>query len=934
MRVRMVHLSRPIALIPSEHLVGDAGNDPAPVLREIDQLAAQGNLPATLGRTGGGWRMALHTSRHVAWLHPTPEQDAFLLGEAFSRRFGDEDRLAAGALLLRATFHQLSLREALPADQLWREWDSLPAAAPGSGRTPRDTYLDALELAVQASRHIEITRQRAVAPQRYVSRAHSGGGVYSFQLARSGALAANSIVCVGEAREVTGRVVGGYGRMVTVRFSADADHERIRSQGTLLVMPSDRAHAARGEALARLRRGDARNPGLLGLLTEETYSPYQPRADVQPGRSLDPDQLDVFQRALAVPDLLTVLGPPGTGKTTTIVEVVTACAREGQRVLVTAPTHRAVDDVLESLPPELSVVRVGAEDAMSSKVKALTLAGRAEAVRRGVLADTAMLDTLTEAQRTRPVLEWHLAHLHSQLQIVQTSQDELVRTEAAIADALKKAEAALRAQLTQAERDSVRKQSILATTEAGLTQAYRSAVDAQARADRGTSLAFAYRWHASQQRRRSERLAQALPSAKTESEHAQALRAKLRDEFETLVAHDPQVLELRAAHERARHALDAAWPEIRRAGQTIGEMLQASGVTPAAPADTTEGWTGFHTACVATISTLERRAGLLRDWHAKLADETTSLETEVAHYSDVVAVTCLGTETATLIGELSFDLAVVDEAGRVGMPDLLVPLVRTRRAVLVGDHTQPPPVSGAEVQRWAAGLTLAPGEPERVTEVLAHSGFEPLFRSAPEPNGRWLQTQRRMPAEIAEFVSATSYQGRLRSQHRGRSPDPLFSSPFAMVDTAGATGEAEAELIAQLIAHSHHRYRDWAVTVGSRAQRELVVARLQDLLGATARVSENVSSADEFRNGECDLVVVALTGNSAPSLQPRQFSATITRTRRQLVLVGDLDVLRAARDNGFHAIVAPLLEHLGHRGDLRDSSQVLQALSAMAGHRS
>ena len=942
MIVRMVHLSRPIALIHSERFLADTGNDPAPVLREVDQFAVQGILPATLERTDdGGWRMALHTARHVVWLHPTPEQDAFVLAHTALRRFADEQRLVAGALLLRATFHQLDVRDPLPGEQLWHEWVNLPTPASADGADAHIAYLDQLDLAVQAAREIEIISHKAVAPQRYVSRAHSGGGLYSFQLARSGVLTASTVVCVGEAPELRGRVVGGYGRMITVRFSPDADHERIRTQGTLLALPSDRVHRAQRDAVAQLRRGDTRNPGLLDILAAQRYAPYAPRLDATPGRPLDPDQLDAFQRALNVPDILTVLGPPGTGKTTTIVEVIRACAQEGQRVLLTSPTHRGVDNVLESLPPGLEVVRVGAEDSMSAKVQAVTSHSRAQTVGRQILADTAGLETLAEMQRTRPVLEWHLAHLHTQLQIVQSAKEELVRTETAIDDAVKRADAALRAQLAQAERDSVKQQSILATTEAGLTQSYRSAIEAQGRADRGTALAFAHRWHANQLRHRSERLAQVLPVAKAASEQALALRAKLRDEFETLVAQDPLVLQLRATLDRAQRALTAAWPEIHGAGKTIREMLTPIGAAPDFPPETVAGWAGFHTACVATLSMLDRRTGLLQEWHATIADPATDLEPEIARYADVVAVTCTGTDTSALIGELDFDLAIVDDAGQVSTPNLLVPLVRSRRAMLVGDHTQPPPVPGDQIRLWTGDMALADGEAERVTELLAGSGFELLFTRAPEPNAIWLRTQRRMPREIGEFASSTFYQSRLRSEHRNASPDPVFSSPFAMVNTADQPAdkrdELEVALIAQLVAHSHRHYRDWAVVVASQARKELVAARLQEALGSPARVDGNVASADGFLDGERDLIVFGFTPSDADAglhLQPRQFNATVTRARRQLVLVGDLDALQAAKDREFQAIVESLLDHLGKHGDLRGSLRVEQALGATAGQRS
>ncbi|WP_309110491.1 hypothetical protein [Saccharothrix sp.] len=60
---------------------------------------------------------------------------------------------------------------------------------------------------------------------------------------------------------------------------------------------------------------------LLGPLAEGRVAAFSPAADVDAG--LDPDQLDAFRRALAVPDLLVVLGGPGSGKTR-LAEALTA----------------------------------------------------------------------------------------------------------------------------------------------------------------------------------------------------------------------------------------------------------------------------------------------------------------------------------------------------------------------------------------------------------------------------------------------------------------------------------------------------------------------------------------------------------------------------------------------------------------------------------
>ncbi|KAK7242556.1 ATP-dependent 5'-3' RNA helicase [Aureococcus anophagefferens] len=62
---------------------------------------------------------------------------------------------------------------------------------------------------------------------------------------------------------------------------------------------------------------------------------------------LDDHQRACVARAEAEPALFLVHGPPGTGKTTTVVEVIARAAAKGQRVLACAASNVAVDNLLE-----------------------------------------------------------------------------------------------------------------------------------------------------------------------------------------------------------------------------------------------------------------------------------------------------------------------------------------------------------------------------------------------------------------------------------------------------------------------------------------------------------------------------------------------------------------------------------------------------------
>lgn len=61
------------------------------------------------------------------------------------------------------------------------------------------------------------------------------------------------------------------------------------------------------------------------------------------------EQRNFVEIALATPDFAVLEGPPGSGKTTAICELIVQLALQGKRVLLCASTHVAVDNVLERL---------------------------------------------------------------------------------------------------------------------------------------------------------------------------------------------------------------------------------------------------------------------------------------------------------------------------------------------------------------------------------------------------------------------------------------------------------------------------------------------------------------------------------------------------------------------------------------------------------
>ena len=69
----------------------------------------------------------------------------------------------------------------------------------------------------------------------------------------------------------------------------------------------------------------------------------------QVSEHLNESQRAAVEFAMSASDVAIIHGPPGTGKTTTVVEVIRQAVARGERVLACAPSNTGVDNLLERL---------------------------------------------------------------------------------------------------------------------------------------------------------------------------------------------------------------------------------------------------------------------------------------------------------------------------------------------------------------------------------------------------------------------------------------------------------------------------------------------------------------------------------------------------------------------------------------------------------
>lgn len=206
--------------------------------------------------------------------------------------------------------------------------------------------------------------------------------------------------CEGEVREVWTQPRGSRDTTFQVK-RVDQDRyqlllDRLPPEGTTIYLPVDLRNLwLQKRALRQLAESPLpHHQGLLRLCEDPARARWpqvQPVSIASDGwcsltdesRSGTTEQRAFVSKALGSPELAILEGPPGSGKTTAICELVQQLVARGQRVLLCASTHVAIDNVLERLlgsDSPIDAVRIGKLDRVDDAVQAAQLDARVQAL--------------------------------------------------------------------------------------------------------------------------------------------------------------------------------------------------------------------------------------------------------------------------------------------------------------------------------------------------------------------------------------------------------------------------------------------------------------------------------------------------------------------------------------------------------------------------
>ena len=162
----------------------------------------------------------------------------------------------------------------------------------------------------------------------------------------------------------------------------------------------------------------------------------------------------------------------------------------------------------------------------------------------------------------------------------------------------------------------------------------------------------------------------------------------------------------------------------------------------------------------------------LREFKLRLEDKD-SFKYDQEYYQQIYVNACnvVGISCTDNMKNLSdngyndFDVVIIDEVSKATPPELLIPLMKARKAVLVGDHRQLPPMFKEHEGSYKELVESQDDTPEEIKELLTKENFKKFenmvtsslfknyFEQASETIKHSLLVQYRMHSDIMEIIN-------------------------------------------------------------------------------------------------------------------------------------------------------------------------------------
>lgn len=271
----------------------------------------------------------------------------------------------------------------------------------------------------------------------------------------------------------------------------------------------------------------------------------------------------------------------------------------------------------------------------------------------------------------------------------------------------------------------------------------------------------------------------------------------------------------------------------------------------------------------------------------------------------LIGATCVGLEKRRLgLNEMIFDLVIIDEAGKTLPGEILIPINRAKKVILIGDHKQLPPVINPALYSNDTFDVSDIIEDNEKDDFLNESFFKRLYESCPETNKVMLNTQFRMPSIIGSMISELFYtEDALHNGYNTVHKEPIiYNKNLNIIDMSnvieyrekkdeksGPYNIKECEVVVNLLEHIRNKgYLERVVVITPyKNQKRYLIRAIRE-----ANIQQvDINTIDAFQGDEAEIVIYCTTRSKQKTdyfSYDSRLNVALSRAKNELIIIGSM----------------------------------------------
>ncbi|KGR74861.1 DEAD/DEAH box helicase [Ureibacillus sinduriensis] len=309
-------------------------------------------------------------------------------------------------------------------------------------------------------------------------------------------------------------------------------------------------------------------------------------------------------------------------------------------------------------------------------------------------------------------------------------------------------------------------------------------------------------------------------------------------------------------------------------------------------------------------------------------------------HANVIGTTCVASANKEFMENYPvFDVVIIDEVSKATPPELLLPMLKGKKVVLVGDHHQLPPLIGDDTFEETLETVIKESntfeEKRELEKLLEESLFERLYKNLPASNKKMLAIQYRMHENIMKTISPFYEHGNDSLQCGLPDSDAIrdhkLESAFVkrndhllwvdipnkqeffeerMKEGSSLLNESEIEVIRKMLIDFNEATanakakglmpEDELKSIGVISFYAAQVKRINRLIEQELNLPHlhiRTGSVDKFQGMEMDVILVSMVRNNDNkhgdigfAKDYRRLNVALSRARELLVLIGSTEM--------------------------------------------